>query len=329
MPGKLEIQQKRWRQLTELLERAERGGISSFSVEEVTQLGRLYRQTAIDLSRARTDAEDPQLIQYLNRLVARAHGQVYITQRVDLRAFLDFLWSGFPRAIRRHWIPLLASFLLFYGTALASFIAVLRDPDLAYSLFDENVVEYENLRLEQQKGEYKGNFTFPLEASPAVAARIITNNIRVACMTFALGTLFCLPCVLLLIYNGRMLGTLSGVVWLHHYFLDFYSLILTHGVLELTAICIAGAGGLMLGWALIAPGQMPRRDALKSAGGQAIVLLGGACVMLVLAGIIEAYITPHRPAPERWAVALITGILMLLYLGLAGRRSRSASHAGR
>jgi uncharacterized membrane protein SpoIIM required for sporulation len=274
----------------------------------------------IDLSRARAEADDPLLVQYLNLLAARAHGQVYAARPVDLRGLLTFVTSGFPQALRRHALPVLASAAVFFLTALASFVAVVRQPELAYSLFDERVVEFENLRLEKQQGEYKGNFTFPLSQSPLVAVRIIFNNVRMACCVFAFGALLCLPAVLLLVLNARMLGTLWGLTWNYHYFRDFNALILTHGVLELSAICIAGGAGLMIGWSLIAPGELPRREALRRAAREAFALLGGACLMLVVAGTIEAYVTPHFSQPVRWSVAGTSAVLLALYLSLAGRR---------
>src|SRR5262249_30491776 len=140
----------------------------------------------------------------------------------------------------------------------------------------------------------------------------------------AMGALVCLPGICLLVFNGQMLGTLSGLVWLHGYALDFYSLILTHGVLELTAICIAGGAGLMLGWAVVAPGELPRRDALAKAARAAVGLFGGAAGLLVVAGVIEAYVTPHFSQPVRWAVAGGSVLFLVLYFGLAGRSLRSA-----
>jgi uncharacterized membrane protein SpoIIM required for sporulation len=116
-----------------------------------------------------------------------------------------------------------------------------------------------------------------------------------------------------------MLGTHSGLVWSRGYVLDFYSLILAHGVLELTAICIAGGAGLMLGWALIAPGPLPRRDALRQAAGDAFGLLAGSALLLVAAGLIEAYVTPHFPRPVRWGVAAGSVVFLVAYFGLAGR----------
>jgi uncharacterized membrane protein SpoIIM required for sporulation len=311
---------ERWRELTNLLDRGDRKGLGAFSVEEVKRVCRLYRHVTIDLSRARTDGGDPELVQYLNTLAARAHGCVYRSERVDIAPLFTFVLSGFPALVWRQWRPVLVSTAVFALTTLASFLAVVRQPELAYSLFDEQIVEFENVRLESQQGEYRGNFTFDVSTSPVAAAFIIGNNIKVAVLAFSCGALLCLPGVLLMAYNGRMLGTLTGLVWNHGFFLDFYSLILTHGVLELTAICISGGAGLMLGWALIAPGPLTRRDALRQAAGDAFGLLAGSALMLVIAGLIEAYVTPHFPNPVRWSVSAASVLFLIGYLGLVGRR---------
>lgn len=155
-----------------------------------------------------------------------------------------------------------------------------------------------------------------------MAAAIIGNNVKVAVLGSALGAGACVGGVLLLVYNGRMLGTLTGLVWNGGYLAGFYSPILTPGVLELSAICVAAGGGFRLGWALVAPGRRPRRDAFKAALADAFGLLAGACLMLVVAGVIEAFVTPHFGATVRWSVAAGTGALMVAYLGLAGRGRR-------
>jgi uncharacterized membrane protein SpoIIM required for sporulation len=310
---------RRWEELGRLLDQAERGGLASLSVEQVKQLCRLYRQVTIDLSRARAEADDPELERFLNHLASRAHGQVYAVKPVALWPLVGFVLYGFPQRVRRNGRPLLVATAVFLLSTLASFFAVLRDPELAYSLFDERYVEFENLRLEKQEGEYRGNFTFDVSASPFAAVAIIGNNLRVAAIAFAMGILCCLPGLLVLVYNGRMLGTLSGLVWNHGFFLDFYSLILTHGILEMTAICIAGGAGLMLGWSVIAPGPLARKDALRQAAGEAFGLLGGAALLLVLAGCIEAYVTPHFSQPVRWGVAAASAAFLVAYLGFAGR----------
>ena len=313
----------RWQELKQLLDRVDRRGLQALTVEEVKQLCRLYRQVTIDLSRARTDGEDPELLRFLNFLAARAHGQVYAAGKVDLRQFFLFIISGFPQLVRRRARPLLVAAGVFLLTTLVSFLAVVRQPELAYSLFDEHIVETENIRLERQQGEYKGNFTFELSSSPLVAVQIILNNVKVAILAFALGALACVPGVILLVFNGRMLGTLTGLVAIHGFAGDFYGLILTHGVLELTAICIAGGAGFILGWALIAPGRFTRREALRQASPDAFGLLGGAAVLLVIAGHLEAYVTPHFSQPVRWTVAMLSGLFLTLYLGWGGRTRAS------
>jgi uncharacterized membrane protein SpoIIM required for sporulation len=309
----------RWTELTKLLDRTSRRGVAALSVEEVKRLCSLYRQVTIDLSQARAAGEDPPVLLYLNALAARAHGQIYAAKRLGLRPLFRFVATGFPRTVRRNWRAVGAAVAVFVLTALASWLAVVRNPELAYSLFDERVVEYENVRLEKQQGEYRGNFTFDLSDSPLVAVQIIGNNVRVAITAFALGSAGCVLGVFMLVFNGRMLGTLSGLVWNAGYFVGFYAIILTHGVLELSAICISAAGGLRLGWALLAPGQLSRRDAFRAAAPDAFGLLAGAILMLVVAGVIEAFVTPHFSAPVRWSVAGGTGLILALYLGLAGR----------
>jgi uncharacterized membrane protein SpoIIM required for sporulation len=313
---------ERWQELTQLLDRCARGGLGALSVAEVKRLCQLYRQATMDLSRARTAGDDPGLVLYLNHLAARAHGQVYRSRPVNLRPALTFLSHTFPSLVRRRARPILVSAAVFLLTTLASFLAVLRQPDLAYSLFDERVVEFENVRLERQEGEYRGNFTFEVGESPLVAVMIIGNNIKVAVLAFAFGALCCLPGVLLLVYNGRMVGTLTGLAWNHGFLRDFYALILTHGVLELTAITIAGGAGLLLGWALIAPGQLPRRDALRLAAGDGVGLLAGAAALLVVAGLIEAHVTPHFSQPVRWSVAALSALALVGYFGWCGRSQR-------
>lgn len=309
----------RWAELSQLVDRSQKRGTKSLSTVELKRLCRLYRQVIVDLSHARTGKEDPDRIRYLNALAARAHGQVYGAERVDIRPLFGFVTHGFPSLVRKHARPILVSVFLLVLTTAASFLAVVREPMVAYSLYDEHVVEFENIRLERKDGEYRGNFTFSTAESPLVAVLIIGNNIRVAIMAFGLGALCCVPGILLVSYNGRMLGTLAGLVWNRNYSLDFWSLILTHGVLELTAICISAGAGLLLGWTLIAPGRLPRKAALRRASTEAFGLLAGTALMLVVAGVIEAYVTPHCSAPIRWSVAGTSAIFLVLYFGFAGR----------
>lgn len=314
-----DARQTRWKALADLLDDAARKGARALTATQLKLVCRLYRQVSIDLSRARAERESDDTLFYLNMLASRAHGFVYGSKKGNLREALEFLPFGFPRLVRRSAGPIFASAVILAATTLASFFAVVRQPALAYSLFDEGAIEFENLRLKKQKGEYRGNFEYiSKESSPSAAAQIITNNVRVALMALGLGALFCLPGCLLMAYTGRMVGAISGVTYNYGHAGDFYSLILTHGVLELSAIVIAGGAGLMLGWSLISPGQWARTGALKRAATDAVGLFLGAAVMLVLAGLIEAFITPHFGKPVRLSTAAVTAIGLFLYLRYAG-----------
>jgi uncharacterized membrane protein SpoIIM required for sporulation len=121
-----------------------------------------------------------------------------------------------------------------------------------------------------------------------------------------------------------MLGTLEGLVYNHNYFLDFNALILTHGVFELTAICISGGSGFLLARAIILPGNQTRRESLKNISGDAFRLLAGCIAMLVVAGILEAYVTPHFSQKARWTVAISSAVFLVIYFGLVGRSWKSA-----
>src|SRR5262249_12196877 len=129
-----EQQRQRWDELTDLLNRVDRLGVEALETPELKRLCQLYRHVAMDLSRARTDGANPELVGYLNYLTARAHGCVYRTSGVDVRPLFRFVVTGFPRLVATHVRPILVASAAFLLTALASFLAVMRQPDLAFSL---------------------------------------------------------------------------------------------------------------------------------------------------------------------------------------------------
>jgi len=128
-------------------------------------------------------------------------------------------------------------------------------------------------------------------------------------VTMGIGT------VIALVANGLMLGGLSGAATNYHVSLNYWAVILPHGIIELSAISLAGGAGFILAQAIYAPGNLPRRDALKIAGGEAAQLLAGVAAMLVVAGFIEGFITP-TPIPPLLKISfgILTAILLLFYL---------------
>lgn len=314
------IRKQRWQKLEELLDNISEAKISSISDKKLYQLGALYRQTSIDLSLLRSgENSDGQLESYLNHLVSRAHSVIYSMRKGNVRSVWWFIKGGFASVVRHNFVFVLIAALIFFGTAAASFMAVKINPKLSYSLYSKEAIQYEEYRLEHHKGEYKGNFTFSVPESSFVAAIIITNNLKVDVLCFAGGILYCLPCLLMLLFNGLMLGTFSGVIDNYGYSFNFFSLILTHGVWELTALCLSGAAGLILGYALISPGGFSRRDALRLRARAALQIFAGAALMTIITGLIEAYVTPHSSLAVRWIVISIMTLSLIIYFLFAGR----------
>jgi uncharacterized membrane protein SpoIIM required for sporulation len=164
----------------------------------------------------------------------------------------------------------------------------------------------------------------PVADRPYASSFIMTNNIRVSFLAFGSGVTGGLLTLWILVQNGLMLGGLLGVTTYYGVGFELATFVIGHGVIELSVIFIAGGSGLMLGWALLRPGLMRRRDALMIAAQKSIWLLTGAVPFLVVAGLIEGFISPAEtiPWPVKWAVGIGSGILFYGYLLLGGREKK-------
>jgi uncharacterized membrane protein SpoIIM required for sporulation len=148
---------------------------------------------------------------------------------------------------------------------------------------------------------------------------IMTNNITVSFMAFALGITFGVGTVYVLLFNGLLLGTLAALCYTHDLSIPFWSFVLPHGVIELTAILIAGAAGLLLAAALLAPGDLPRRQALVQTAKQSVHLVLGCVPLLIAAGLIEGFFSPASLSPAlKFFTAGCFLFLLLFYLFIPG-----------
>ena len=152
------------------------------------------------------------------------------------------------------------------------------------------------------------------------------NNIQVAFLAFGGGVLLGLYTVWIMIFNGLILGGITGLTAHYGVGFELWTFVIGHGVIELSTIFIAGGSGLMLGWAIIRPGLMSRRDALTIAARKAVRLVIGCVPLLVIAGVIEGFISPAEGIPWsiKWGIGLGSGLLLYAYLFLAGRRGDEA-----
>lgn len=308
-----------WERLSALVSRAQRD-VRQLEPADLAALSRLYRATAADLALARRDFPHHQVTQYLNQLVATAHAVIYQSEPLALERLKRFFLAGFPQTFRRTLPFFVVATALFVVPALIVGLVTSWNPEASRWLLPAQVQQL--LPLIEQRELWT---TIPVEQRPYASAFIMRNNIQVIFLAFGGGVLLGLLTLYIMVSNGLLIGGLTGLT--HHYGVgfDLWTFVIGHGVIELTVIFMAGGAGLALGWALINPGLLRRRDALNLAARSAVRIIGGAVPLLVLAGIIEGFISPNEaiPWPVKWAVGLGSGLLLYTYLFLAGREAGS------
>jgi uncharacterized membrane protein SpoIIM required for sporulation len=307
--------QASWTDLEDLLDRSEGNGLRHFDADQIERLGRGYREVMSDLAVARRDFPDDQLTQWLNGLASRAHLRLYRAPAPAWRNLGQFFWTDFARRFRAARGYLLLSALLLFAPALLAYLAAWLDPTLREALVPAE------LRRTMESGHTWTDIEPNLR--PGMATLIFTNNIQVAFFAFAGGVLFGLGTVYVLVSNGLMLGSVLGAAQFYGVAPLLLSFVTPHGFLELTCIVIAGAAGLMLGDALLRPGLLLRREALARNARRAVELVIGAAPVLVIAGLIEGFVSPSDlPIGVKLAIGVGTGCVLYALLLKVGRTPR-------
>ena len=308
--------QSTWQRLSDMLDGLQRGRLSQLSVSELEELGRLYRAATSDLAIARRDYPDHRVAIYLNQLVGRAHHRVYRGEALELRRVTRFFLGGFPRLFRQTGGYTALAAALFLSAAAVGYILVYINPDLAEQLLPGQM---QNLIPLIKRGEMWTDV--PAQMRSITSSFIMTNNIQVAFLAFAGGVLCGLLSGYVLLFNGLILGVVGALCHRYGLALPLWSFVLPHGVIELSVIFIAGGSGLMLGHALLSPGLHRRRDALAQAAQKAVRLIIGSVPLLVIAGIIEGFVSPSGLHPwGKIGVGLLAGAGLYGYLLLVGRK---------
>lgn len=309
-----------WDRLDQLTTRfgGRTGGSSAAEVDELVQL---YQRVSSHLSHARVAYRDPALVGRLTRLVARANGVVYRRRTRSGRAIGQFLAWRFPAAVWQSGRFLLASAALFLLPALAMGTWVSTSDAALDAAMPEEV------RTAYLTEDFEAYYSS--EPASAFATHVTVNNIQVALFAFAGGVLLCLPTGFLLVYNGVMLGGAGGLFADAGELGKFFGLILPHGLLELTAVVVAGAAGLRLGWAVIAPGDRPRGEALGAEARRAGVIAAGLVLAFTVAGLIEGFITGRGvPTGVRVAVGVAAEALFVTWVVVQGRAATGRGVTG-
>lgn len=314
-----QLRQAQWSSFSEELDSFNQGYRMRNS-ERATDFVEEYQRLTRDLSVAKARGYSRRLIAALNAMVVRGHNVIYVYRAGFFRTALQFLVSGFPGRVRRERGYIFVAAAIFIVPMLAMVFAIFQAPEWVYSvmsasqvsgleaMYDPSVESFGRER--QSDGDFQ-MFGF-----------YIMNNISIAFQLFASGLLFGLGSVSYLVFNGVAIGAATGHLLHAGYSQTFLSFVAGHGSFELTAIVLAGAGGMMLGHALIAPGEQSRLAALRLRARSAVEILLGAGFMLLIAAFIEAFWSSSSfvVAWVKYVVGITLWMVVLGYLTFSGRR---------
>ena len=302
-----------WRRLERLIGKVEKGSIADLSDEDLLAAPVLYRSALSALSVARATSLDRVLIAYLETLCARAYFFVYGSRDTLWGQAKGFFAGGWSAAVRGLWRETLVSAALMALGAVIAVLLVGHDPDWYYALMPRDMAGGRDpaATAEALRATLSGK---DVDGLTVFAAFLFTHNAQIALLAFALGFALCVPTAGLVLYNGATLGAFLALFASHGLAIDAGGWLLIHGVTELFAVILAGAGGLRIGWAAAFPGERRRIDALAEAGRHAAVVMGGVVVMLFLAGLLEGFGRQLITAtPARYGVAAATALMWCLY----------------
>ena len=299
-----------WKTLDRLLQQSEKKGLKSLSAAEIKQLASLYRSVSADFAKAKTNKLGNTLIQDLQDLTARGYTQVYQgSRRQEWQRVKEFYSWGFPEIVRdtaMYTAIATAIFLLFF---LIGWWYVWRDPVFLDLALPSELIEKVRDKGELWMGSIVGN-------EPLASSGIMTNNLGVAFRAVSGGATAGIFTIYIMAFNGLHIGTIGALVTQNNLGYPFWAFVCPHGSLELPAIFLAGGAGLLIGKAMVFPGQYRRLDALKINGTKAAQLLFGIVPMLIIAGIIEGFFSPSPLIPD--TIKYLTGFIIfgffILYL---------------
>jgi uncharacterized membrane protein SpoIIM required for sporulation len=314
----LEKRKTYWARLEQLVDRSNKGGISALDHRELQELGLLYRQTASDLATVREDVTSNQLSFYLNQLLGRAHNLIYMGHKQKISGLVGFYAETFPQVFRETFWQTFLAFLIFTVTGIATWAVTIHDPAFAHRMLGPEMMA----TIEKHEMWTKSIVTI----KPLAASGIMTNNLAVCFTTFAMGITAGIGTIYMMFTNGLLIGVIGAATWQAGMALQLWSFVAGHGALELPAIFISGGAGLEIARGMLFPGLLPRRESLALAGGRAARLMIGIIPMLVVAGVIEGFVSPSGLAtPLKFLLSAVLFTALTTYLARVGRPQPKAA----
>jgi len=311
-----------WKQLEQIIQRAESRGVDGLSDQDMERLPGLYRQAVSSLSVARTISLDQNVVAYLETLCARAYFFVYGTRSRMSERIAQFFARDWAAAVSAAKGPTLLAFLCLFGGAVLAFFLTLNDNEWYWTFHGGWDARNPNATYDELRATLYTQDEDIVDLLGAFAAQLFSHNSGIAIFAFALGFAFGIPTAVLLIYNGVYLGSFYAVFWQKGLGYELTGWLFIHGVTELFAVILAGAAGFMIGGAVAFPGRKTRMQSMREAGEKAAMVIIGAVVMLFLAALLEGFGRQMINSDiVRYVIASSTLIFWLAYFYLPRRVS--------
>lgn len=309
-----------WARLEALVEQANKKS-KRLSGPELDELLVRYQRSSAHLSYVRSTYGDPQLTARLTRAVAGARAVIYGSQPRVRGALRTFFASTFPAAVwvSRRQVAVSAVALILPWAIVAIWIA---NSPAAIEAFAPPAL---------REAYINNDFEAYYSSAPAAefSSQVFINNIQVSFLAFVSGIVFAVPTIALLVFNGANIGVAAGLFHDAGQASKFWGLILPHGLLEITAIIVAGGAGLRMGWALVVPGDRTRSHALTEEAQRAVSIIIGLIIVFILAGLIEGFVTPSPL--ETWArisIGAAAFVAFWAYILAFGPSAAAAGYTG-
>ena len=327
-------EERLWKELESMLDKISGDASATLHLDEISRLHYLYSRVSEDLVRISTLSGETEIRKYLQALVARAYSHIHGRGRKRLSSSLKhlpmavFRWFilEFPAAFRRNFAYFaIASAIFLLGSFFGGVVLMVENdakeiliPEFAHLMQSPG----ERVKSEESKAGDTADF------APEFAAFLMTNNIRVSIHALILGVSWGIGTVLVLFYNGVILGCVALDYILDGHVVFMLGWLLPHGSIEIPCILIAGQAGLMLGHCMLKPGPSGRLAALKSRSADMCSLIGGVAIILVWAAVIEAFFSQHHEPSIPYSVKIVFGMiqlaLLIAFLAVPLRKNKNA-----
>jgi uncharacterized membrane protein SpoIIM required for sporulation len=330
LPRFIERERPLWDELERMLDRLDNDAGARPDLREALRLHYLYQRIAADLSEVRTFAAEPRLQAYLEGLAARAYQEIHESRAAHRRGWLaPLLLVQFPAVFRKHFGAFLLALAVMLAGGLFGGIATGADPEAKEAFVPPqfaHLLQDPAARVREEE-ESRGKELRGMQAR--FSSQLMTHNIRVSIGVMALGMTWGIGTIVLLFYNGVILGFVAADYLMAGQTVFLLAWLLPHGVIEIPAILVGGQAGFVLAGAIIGRGSpLPFGKRMRSAARDVCVLVAGLAAMLIWAGLVEAFISQHHQPVIPYAAKIGFGVLELALLAIWLTRKPGGKAAG-